>query len=76
MATHLKYTKAVVRMLRNQASNAFFTGSGWSRDPMMAKLFTDLFDAAKACVQHQLAGVELVVRAEPDGADLFQLPLR
>jgi len=76
MTTHLKHTQEAVRLLRHKRSNAYFTGTGWTRDPSQAKCFGDVLHAARECAQNRLKDVEFIVRAGHSGPELFQLQLR
>ena len=60
-----------IRVVRCRRSHRYFTGAGWSRDPAKAKGYASRFDVAEACVSHNLHEVEMVVRSQVSGTELF-----
>ncbi len=68
--------KTIYRLLRCRRTHRYFDGAGWTHDPSQAKVFLDEIDAVRACVQHHLTEIELVLRAPGSGADLFCTPIR
>ncbi len=79
MAELIKETIAqpqVLRLLRCQKTNRYFTGDGWSEDPQRAKNYADEIEAARACVEHDLTHVDLVLRAAGAQGDIFITPVR
>ncbi len=72
----LSYFPHAVRMLRCRRTRRYFTGHGWSDDPADAASFLDEVDAARACVDHDLHKVELVLRTQFSGVELFSTPVR
>ena len=65
-----------VRILRCRKSNRYFTGGEWSPDPAQAKVYPQVIDVARECVSYNLHEVELVLRLELGGAELFCTPVR
>jgi hypothetical protein len=66
----------VVRLLRCKRTNRYFARKGWTEDLDSAMVFSDVMEAAQACVRHGLVDVELVVRANDGGGALFAAPVR
>ncbi len=66
----------VIRLLRCTRTNRYFSGGGWTEHLESAKVFNDVMEVARACVQHGLAEVELVLRAGAGNAELFATPVR
>ena len=66
----------VIRVLRCQKTRRFFSPEGWSEDAERAETFADQIAAVDACLAHQLADVEMVIRVEGSRTDLFCTPLR
>lgn len=66
----------VIRVLRCQKTRRFFSKSGWSEDTNQAEIFADEIDAVRACVAHNLDGIELVIRVDGSHTDLFCTTLR
>ncbi len=64
------------RLLRCRVSNRYFTGEGWTDDPGKAQAYADEVEAARACVINELREVELVLRDQSSGAELFSTPVR
>lgn len=64
------------RVLRCCKTKRYFTGGGWSEHPSEAQAFSDEIDAARACVTHDLHDIELVLRTELTGVELFSTPVR
>ena len=63
--------QAVKRLLRRSGSSEFFREDGWTENPEEAKTYSDVLEAASACAQHKLSNVELTLRIESRGCDLF-----
>ena len=68
--------QTICRLIRCVNTGRYFTGDDWSGDPSQAKVFRDEVDAVRACVEHDLTGVELVLRAPGSHADLFTTSIR
>lgn len=66
----------VHRLLRCNRTQRFFQEGGWTENPRRAKVFPDEIAAVRACVQHDLQDIELVLRSSGAGADLFSIPMR
>lgn len=66
----------IKRFLRHRESLAYFKDGGWTNNPKEAKNFTDVVEAAKACAEHGLEDVELALRYEAGGADVFCTQIR
>ena len=64
------------RLLRCRKSQRYFTGAGWTDDPTQAENFPDDLHAARACVSHDLHDVELVLRTQSTGTELFCTAVR
>ncbi|HEV2209790.1 MAG TPA: hypothetical protein VG167_13510 [Verrucomicrobiae bacterium] len=67
---------AVRRLLRCRKTQRYFNGAGWTYQPEHAHSFAHALDAARACVDHRLQNVELVLQLSNGHADLFSTPLR
>jgi hypothetical protein len=59
------------RLLRRKHSQEYFTGDGWSLNPELGKAFEDSVEVARACVNWNLTGVEIVLRLQNGAADVF-----
>ena len=66
----------VIRVLRCQKTQRFFSRDGWSDDARRAEVFADEIDAVRACVANNLEDIELVIRMESSHVDLFCTALR
>jgi hypothetical protein len=64
------------RFLRCRKSHRYFTGNGWTDDSSLAQAFPYGVDAARACVTYNLHDVELVLRTQHTGVELFTTPVR
>ncbi len=64
------------RLLRCRKTHRYFNGDGWTADPSQAQVFPDEIDAARACVIHKLHNVELVLRTQFTGLEIFSTPVR
>jgi hypothetical protein len=67
---------AVWRLVRCRTTQRYFTGDGWTYDPEEAMAFPDEIDAIRACIEHDLRGVELVLRVPGSRVDLFAGAIR
>jgi hypothetical protein len=65
-----------VRLLRCRRTNRYFCEGGWTEDATQAKAFMDEMDAVRACLNHSLEEVELVLREPGSDVDLFSTPVR
>jgi hypothetical protein len=61
----------IKRLIRRNGSEKFFREDGWTENPEEAKTYPDVVEAARICVQHGLVDVELTLRIEVGGCDLF-----
>ena len=66
-------TGTAKRLLRDKYSQLYFTGNAWTADPNKAQLFGQQLEAVRACMDHKLRNVELVVRMETCGPDMFSV---
>ena len=66
----------VDRFLRCRRTQRYFNGGGWTADPEQAKTFPSQWEAIRECFQHQLAEVDLVLRAPGSRADLARCRAR
>jgi hypothetical protein len=64
------------RFLRRQGVAEYFNGDGWTSDPEQAKCFIDSLEAAQTCAKHNLSHVEMAIRVELKGPDIFCTPFR
>ncbi len=62
------------RLLRCRKTNRYFAFDGWTEDPSQAEVFPDEVTAVRACVQHRLHHVELVIRS--GDTDIFSCLIR
>ncbi len=67
---------AAARLLRCRTTHRYFNGQDWTPDPSQAQIFPDEFDAARACLAHDLHDVELVLRNQLTGAEIFSTLMR
>ena len=61
----------ITRLLRCRKTRRYFTGQGWSQEPSDAAQFSHSIQAARACVNHDLHDIELVLRSQVTGVELF-----
>jgi hypothetical protein len=66
----------VNRLLRCRKTRRYFSGEGWTSELTQAKNFPSQFDAIRACLEHRLLDVDLVLRAPGAEFDLFSTALR
>jgi hypothetical protein len=66
----------IKRLLRHRKSLAYFKDGGWTDNPKEAKSFADVIEAAKACAEYGLEEVDLALRYEAAGPDVFCTPIR
>ncbi len=67
---------SVLRLIRCKQTGRYFSGDGWREDATHATNFPDNIDAVRACVDHGLANVELVLRPPGAAHDLFHTTIR
>ncbi len=68
--------RTIKRLLRHRASREYFKEGGWTTNPQDAKSITDVVEAAETCNRYGLNDVELALRYEAAGADVFCTQLR
>ncbi len=66
----------VQRLLRCRRTQRYFSGTGWTPDLALAKSFPSQFEAIRACIEHRIVDVDLVLRAPGAGVDLFSTAVR
>ncbi len=64
------------RLLRCRKTRRYFNGVNWTADVAQAWRFPSQFDAIRACIEHRLTEVDLVLRTPEGGADLFSTAVR
>lgn len=65
------------RLLRRQGpADEYFDGHGWTTNPEQAKCFIDSLEAAQVCARHNLTRVEMAIRVDLKGSDIFCTPVR
>ncbi len=67
---------SAIRLIRCRTTHSYYTGEGWTENPMNAQPYPNEMEAVRACVSHDLHEVELVIRRFADGPDLFVTPIR
>lgn len=72
----LHSSRQIKRLLRRTSTEEFITEDGWTRNPQEAKIFVDALEAAEVVTRQGLTGVELTLRVEVSGSDLFCVALR
>ncbi len=76
MATQSSGTNDVIRLIRSCDTGQFFAKNGWTSSPEQAAEFGDSILAIRACIEHDLTNVELVLRSRGATHDLFSASLR
>lgn len=66
----------VKRLLRRKSTREFFTDHGWCADPEEATNFSDALEAAQQVARLDIKDVELTLRVEVHGCDVFCVSLR
>jgi hypothetical protein len=64
------------RLLQHTKTRSYFDGNGWTDNPKEAKCFPNISEAVWACIDHDLKDVELVLRDEVDGQNMFSKTIR
>jgi hypothetical protein len=64
------------RLLRCSKTKRYWSMDGWTPDPSRATSFSDEMDAVRACVDHGLMDIELVLRIPTTGVEVFAAALR
>ncbi len=68
--------QTIRRLLRHKASREYFKQGGWTSDPADADSFSDVVEVAQTCARYGLNDVELALRYEPRGCDVFCTTIR
>ena len=68
--------QTIKRFLRHRGSREYFKHGGWTTNPAEADSFSDVVEVAETCARYGLNDVELAVRYETAGCDLFCTPIR
>lgn len=68
--------KTINRLIRCRKTNRYFRDGQWTDDSSQASIFTDEMDAVRACLDHRLTDIDLVLRAPGGNIDLFATQLR
>ncbi len=76
MAAQASGTNDVIRLIRSRETGQFFAKNGWTTNPEQAAEFGDSILAIRACIEHDLTNVELVLRSPGTTHDLFSTALR
>ncbi len=66
----------IKRLLRRRASQQYFKDGEWTNNPEEARSFSDVVEVAQICAQYDLSDVELAVRYDKAGCDLFCTTIR
>ncbi len=64
------------RMVRCTRTQRYWNGSGWTGNCQEATTFGNEMDAVRACVEHNLRDIELVLRQPGTSFDLFATQIR
>jgi hypothetical protein len=64
------------RLIRCRQTQKYFKDGDWTEDPLQASTFADEIEAVRACIEHGLMNIELVLRAQGASSDLFSTPIR
>ena len=67
--------KNVKRLLRRRSTRQYFKEDGWTENPEEARCFSDVVEAAETCARLRLQDVELALRMDLRGSDLFCTPM-
>jgi hypothetical protein len=67
---------AIKRVLRRRNSRQYFKDGGWTTNPSEANGFSDVVEVAEICARYDLSDVELALRFESSGCDVFCTPIR
>ena len=67
---------AINRLLRCRRTQRYFKRDGWTEDINQASTFPDQMEAVRACIEHDLSDIDLVLRAPGGRTDLFCTLLR
>ena len=67
--------KRVKRLLRRRSTREYLKEGGWTEDPEEARCFSDVVEVAETCARLRLRDVELALRMDSRGSDLFCTPM-
>lgn len=67
--------KNVKRLLRRCSTRQYFKEDGWTENPEEARCFSDVVEVAETCARLRLRDVELALRMDSRGSDLFCTPM-
>lgn len=67
--------KSVKRLLRRRSTRQYLREGGWTENPEEARCFSDVVEVAETCARLRLHDVELTLRIECRGSDIFCTPI-
>lgn len=67
--------KGVKRLLRRRSTRQYLREDGWTENPEEARCFSDVVEVAETCARLRLRDVELTLRIECRGSDIFCTPI-
>ena len=59
------------KLLRCRRTRRYFTGDGWTKDPLRARCFAQQIDAILAAIKNDLRDVEIVLRLRGSESDFL-----
>ena len=65
------WQRSVHRMIRCRQTHRYFKDGDWTENAIEATTYGDEMEAVRACLDHDLNNIELVLRAQGSQADLF-----
>ena len=68
--------ETIKRVLRHKRSQEYFKDGGWTDNPNEADCFSDAVEVAETCARYGLSDVELALRFESAGCDVFCTSIR
>lgn len=74
--TGQRLEQSVNRLIRCRRTHRYFKDGTWTDNAVEASTYGDEMEAVRACVDHGLKNIELVLRAQGSQADLFCTPIR
>ena len=63
--------QAISRLLRSRRTQLYVKRDGWTDDARQASTFPDQMEAVRACIEHGLSDIDLVLRTPGGHTDLF-----
>ncbi len=63
--------RAIKRLLRRSNSRQYFKDGSWTDKPEEASTFSDAVEVAEVCARYALTDVELALRVDARGSDVF-----